>query len=66
MIRGILLVAAVVCGVIATGLAFGWGFWFFDERTWRADGLGWLGWAVTLFIAAHLPWVTRFDRNYGG
>jgi len=54
----VLIVLALIAGVIATILGFG----FVNDAEWVEDFSGWFALALTFFIAAHLPY-DRFNRH---
>ena len=56
-LRVLLVLAAVVCGVVAT-LA-GFGFW--DSRDVAQDYPGWVALSATFFAASFIPW-DRYER----
>lgn len=66
MLKIFLLTLATVCGVMATGLVFGWGFGVFDDPGWQKDALGWLGASAGSLAASCLPLVDWLDRALDG
>ncbi len=52
-----LIIAALICGIIATVL----GFQFLDEPGWNEDYPGWLALALTFWIASDLA--VRVDER---
>lgn len=57
-IRTALIVASLACGAVATVLGFG----FIDDVDWLEDFSGWLALAITLYVAAQLP----YDKYHRG
>ena len=65
MIRAFFLTVAVLLGLYAAGLIFGWDHWLFDNPQRRHDAAGWGFLAATSFAAAFHPAVLWFDRTFG-
>jgi hypothetical protein len=63
-VRTFFLTLAVLFAVIATGLLFGWGFWFFDDPAWREDALGWVPASIGCFAFACHTLPAKFDERY--
>jgi len=66
MIRTFLLLAAALCGLIAAGLVFGWGFGIFDEPSWQKDAGGWAGLSLAAGFLSFHPWIAALDESLDG